>query len=92
MGRKRGEVSDIKIVSKDGERVVGEALEVIAEHIEALSAVGRAIKASRLTETAILTLLRHQTGMYQNQIKQVLDAIPELETKYLKKPAKRPTK
>jgi hypothetical protein len=78
----------MKIVDETGAEVLGENLEIIAEHIERLSKVGLAIQASRLSETAILTLLRHSTGLYQNQIKQVLDALPDLENRYLKKTKK----
>lgn len=85
-------MKNVKIVDDSGAEVLGDALEIVAQNIEKLSAIGQAIKASRLTEVAVLTLLKHSTGLYQNQVKIVLDALPELEKNYLKPKKAKTTK
>jgi len=65
--------------------VLASSLESLADNIAQLSKVGREIKASRLNEKAILTLLKEMTGESKHSIKLVLDALPELEKTYLKK-------
>jgi hypothetical protein len=59
-------------------------IEILAEHIEALSKVGEKLKKSRLNERTIILLLKDSTGLYGNQIQKVLDALPELKKRYLK--------
>ena len=65
--------------------VMEDSLEALADNIAELSKVGKAIKNSRLSERGIIHMLSGIIpNLYKHQIKTVLDALPELEEKYLK--------
>lgn len=59
-------------------------VEILAQHIQILAGVGKKLAGSRLKEKTILVLLQHSTGISQKDIKQVLDALSQLEKTYLK--------
>ena len=59
-------------------------LEEIAEAIEILSRIGDKLTESRLTERAVVLLIRDASGVNKGIIRKVLKALPELRTHYLK--------
>jgi hypothetical protein len=64
---------------------VKRVLASLEEEIRKLSELGRAFWTSKLKERAILLLLRDMTGICLTDLKTVLRAIAQLDTKYLKK-------
>lgn len=64
--------------------VLKSSLDSLADGIANVSAIGKSLKNSALNERAILILLSHMTGEPQVKIKTILDALPELEKRYLK--------
>lgn len=61
----------------------------LVANIEQVSALGKKLKASRLNERAILLLVQGIVKLPQSHIREVLDALPELERRYLKPKKKR---
>jgi hypothetical protein len=59
--------------------------EIIADAIVEISKGIKAIRNTRLSERAILVLLRDATGLSLNEIRRVLGALDDLEKMYLKK-------
>ena len=57
----------------------------IAEHIAAVAAGIRKLRAGRLNEKALTILLHHASGVSHRDIRAVLDAAASLDTTYLKK-------
>lgn len=72
----------VKVVAKKGEELP--ALDILANEIQIISKLGRNIMDSRLSRKAILVLLSHHTGLAQQTIRTVLEALPQLEKEYLK--------
>lgn len=70
----------VKIIT---EKEVMPPLEILAEQIEAIAKLGLEIKNSRLTQDAIVTLLKAKTGEHKISIIKILDALPALKD-YLK--------
>lgn len=58
--------------------------EVMAQSIKNLAELGKKIKASKLSQRAVLVLLRDMTGESMETIRKILDSLPELEKRYLK--------
>jgi hypothetical protein len=58
--------------------------EVLASAIVEVSKAAKKLLASRLSEEAILVLLKHQTRIPMEQIRRVLHAAVDLERTYLK--------
>lgn len=58
--------------------------EILPEHIQKLSDLGKTINNSRLKQKVILLLLKDMTGLNLAHIETVLNALPLLESKYLK--------
>lgn len=59
-------------------------MEVLAEHIAKISQASSALKESRLKDHTVLLLLHDLTKLPRRDIRLVLDALPALETNYLK--------
>lgn len=59
-------------------------VEVLAEHIAALSSGVRKIMAGPLNERAVVLLRHHSSGVSQKEVKAVLHGIQSLERDYLK--------
>lgn len=59
-------------------------VEILAQHIKAMSDVGKKLAASSMKQKTVLVLLNHTTGVAQKDIKKILDALPQLEKIYLK--------
>lgn len=59
-------------------------MEIIAQHIEAISKGMQAINAGRLKQSAVIILLQNITGLPQRDIKKVLDAQGILANVFLK--------
>ena len=61
------------------------SLEDLAHAIEKMSDLGESIKKSRLSERALLILIKDLTGVKMSDIEHVLDALPRLKERYLAK-------
>jgi len=72
---------DFKIITPDGAEP---SLEIMAENIEKIAALGASIAKSRLREKVILLVLKDATGVPMGDIKKILDVLPELKKLYLK--------
>lgn len=59
-------------------------LEMLVEHIERISNIGHSIKNSRIKQRAVVLLLKDMTGMNIGDIERILDALPRLESEFLK--------
>lgn len=59
-------------------------LEILATHIRDVAELGRKINNSKLSRRAICVLMHDATGLSMTIVSQVLDALPQLEKKYLK--------
>jgi hypothetical protein len=64
--------------------VLADNLEALADHIAALSEIGKMIQKSRLKKQTIMLLLKSATRVDLQDIEKILDALPELEKKFLK--------
>jgi len=62
--------------------------EIIQESIVRLSQLGKNIKKSRLTDRAVVLLIKDMTDAPMVWIRKVLNAIPELEKTYIKESKK----
>jgi len=71
------------------EKEIEIALEDIAEAIIKISRLGEAIEKSRLNQRAIILLIQNITKVNRNDIKYVLNALPQLEKTFLKKVKKK---
>lgn len=61
-------------------------VQILAEHIEKLAAIGKQLDESRLTKRVIVLLLHDMTvDIPMGKIGQILDALPLLAETYLKK-------
>jgi siroheme synthase len=58
--------------------------EILAEHIQKLSEIGKQLANSRLKQKTIIILLASMTRVSQASIKAILDALPELEREFLR--------
>lgn len=74
-----------KVVQKEGEEEV--PTEVIAQSIVQVSEAMKKLRSTRLTDRAIVLLIRDRTGLAINEIERVLNAASSLANIYLK-PAK----
>ena len=72
------------IVKQHADKELEVPFEVMAQSISDISKFAQAVKKSRLNEKAILVLVQHATDVSQNTIKAVIDALADLERKYLK--------
>lgn len=78
-----------KIAKKVTDEMTEDEFKELVANIEQVSALGKKIKASRLTERAILILIRDSTvGLSMGDIRAVLKVLPELEQRYLKPKSK----
>lgn len=59
-------------------------LEVMAASVVKLAEVGKQLSASRLKQKTVIMLLHDATGVGKREIEAILDALPELEKRYLK--------
>ncbi len=73
---------DVNVVVPEGEEPM--LLTILTEHIVKLSNIGKQLNNSRLKGSTISLLLNRMTGVGMNDIKLILEALPELENKYLK--------
>lgn len=71
-----------KIVDDTGD--VAEVTAILARDIEAVAKAARSLTSSRLRENALILLLSHSSKLTQKGVKQVLDAMKDLDRKYLK--------
>lgn len=58
--------------------------QILAEHIRDIAIAGKVLAASPLKQKTIIVLLENMTKLPQYKIKQVLDALPQLEKEFLK--------
>jgi len=73
----------VNVCVKDGEEPLH--LEVLQNEIIKLANVGKQIEKSKLTQRAIILLLHDITKLPQRNIQYVLNALPALADKYIKK-------
>jgi hypothetical protein len=74
--------SDLPLTIKDDPSV---GAEVLASAIVEIATAAKRLLNSRLTEEAVLVLLKHRTGIPMDQIKRVLRSAAELERTYVKR-------
>lgn len=74
------------MVKKQPEKVQvnADSLEAIADHVAALSEIGKMIKNSRMKMHTICLLVKNMTGIKLEDVERVLNALPELEKRFLK--------
>lgn len=75
----------------DDETGLETGVELVAQHIERISATLSKIESSRATRKLIVALLNDDTRLGKSQIDLILDSLESLERKYLK-PKKGPRK
>lgn len=68
-------------VEKD---IVKDEFEQLVDNIKQISNLGKKISQSRLNERVLVLLLKDATGLSRTVICKLLDALPELEKRYLK--------
>lgn len=59
-------------------------LDILATHIREVSRLGKNIERSAMKQETIVILLHESTRVPKGSIRQILEALPELERKYLK--------
>lgn len=82
VAKKAAKKPPMMIVDDTGD--VAQVTEILARDIEAVAKAARSLTGSRLREDALILLLSHSSKLSQKAVKQVLDAMKDLDRKYLK--------
>ena len=72
----------IEIIKDDDEKFI--SFELMQSEIVKLANVGKQIKKSRLKQRTIILLLHDATKVSKGSINVILEALPDLEKRYLK--------
>lgn len=67
------------------QREIGETITELSDEIKAVAAIGKALRKSNLKERTIVLLLSSMTGVSRGHIAAILEALPQLSERYLKK-------
>lgn len=73
-----------KVAKEITDEMTGDEFQELIENIEKITALGKKIQASRLAQRTIILLLHDITKLPKSQIRFVLNALPELNTIFLK--------